>query len=108
MASTIEFVEYVCGQMSYSGDISFKKMFGEYGVYCEGKFIGLICENQLFIKKTKIGEELLVEVEEASPYPNAKPHFLIENFDDKEFLGDFIRKTYEELPMQKCKKKKSV
>jgi len=106
MASTIEFVEYVSEQIGGAGNITYKKMFGEYGVYCNGKIIGLICDNQLFIKKTKAGESLLISGEEASPYTNAKPHFLIECFEDKEFLMDFIQKTYEELPMQKSKKKK--
>lgn len=106
MASRIEFVEYACDQMREAGEITYKKMFGEYGVYCDGKIIGLICDDQLFIKKTKLGGELLVSPQEASPYTNAKPHFVIESLDDRELLGEFIRKTYEELPMQKPKKKK--
>ena len=56
MASTVEFVEYVCDQISGAGSITYKKMFGEYGIYCNEKIIGLICDNQFFVKKTKIGE----------------------------------------------------
>lgn len=104
MASRIDFVEYACDQMSEAGEITYKKMFGEYGIYCEGKIVGLICDNQLFIKKTKIGESLLKNPVEDSPYTNAKPHFIIESFDNREFLGKFIRKTYDELPMPKPKK----
>ncbi|APC79487.1 hypothetical protein NPD2_3326 [Clostridium botulinum] len=48
MASNIEFVEYVCDQISGAGDITYKKMFGDYGVYCNEKIIGLICDNQFF------------------------------------------------------------
>lgn len=106
MASTIDFVEYVCEQIDGAGNITYKKMFGEYGVYCDGKIIGLICDNQFFIKKTKIGEDLLVTGEEASPYTNAKPHFIIDCLADKEFLSNFIKKTCEELPIPKSKKKK--
>lgn len=40
MASTAEFVEYICEQTSGAGIITYKKMFGEYGVYCNGKIIG--------------------------------------------------------------------
>ena len=107
MASTVEFVDYVCEQISDAGNIRYKKMFGEYGIYCNEKFIGLICDNQLFIKKTKIGETLLINFEEGSPYPKAKPHFVIERLEDKDFLSNFIRKTYEELPTPKPKKKKN-
>lgn len=107
MASTLEFVKYVCDQTNGAGNITYKKMFGEYGIYCNGKIIGLICNNQFFVKKTKIGETLLSSVEEASPYTNAKPHFIIDCLEDRDFLSNFIEKTYEELPMQKTKKKKS-
>lgn len=106
MASTVEFVEYVCEQISYQRNITYKKMFGEYGIYCNGKIIGLICDNQFFVKKTKAGKALLNSAEEASPYTNAKPHFVIDNFEDREFLDNFIEKTYKELPMPKPKKKK--
>lgn len=104
MASSVEFVEYVCGQLSEAGKMRYKKMFGEYGIYCDEKFIGLICENQFFVKKTVKGATLLRDAEEVSPYSGAKPHFVIESLDDKIFLSEFIRATYEELPMPKPKK----
>ena len=106
MASSVEFVEYVCDQLSQAGEISCKKMFGEYGIYCNGKIIGLICEDQFFVKKTVKGAELLTEANEAPPYTGAKPHFVMESLEDKALLGAFIRATYEELPMPKPKKKK--
>ena len=105
MASTVDFVEYVCDQISGAGNISYKKMFGDYGIYCNEKIIGLICDNQFFVKKTKIGETLLTSAEEAPPYANAKPHFVIDFLEDREFLSNFIEKTFEELPMPKKAKK---
>ena len=68
MASNLEFVEYVCDQISGAGSITYKKMFGEYGVYCDGKVIGVICENQFFVKKTEAGAALCSDYEEAAPY----------------------------------------
>lgn len=108
MASTAEFVSYVCGQMRQAGEITYKKMFGEYGIYCNGKIIGLICDNQLFIKETDTGRILLKEVLEAAPYPGAKLYFLIEDLEDAAWLMAFIQATYEELPVPKPKKKKVV
>ncbi|SNS97674.1 Transcriptional regulator of competence genes, TfoX/Sxy family [Anaerovirgula multivorans] len=105
MASTLDFVEYVCEQISGAGNITYKKMFGEYGIYCNGKIIGLICDNQFFVKKTVAGAALL-STEEASPYTGAKPHFVIDSLDDRVCLREFIMKTCEELPMPKPKKKK--
>ena len=45
MASSIDYVLYVCEQLSIAGNISYRKMFGEYAIYCDGKVLGLICDN---------------------------------------------------------------
>ena len=37
MSSRLDFVQYVADQCSGAGEITFKKMFGEYGIYCDGK-----------------------------------------------------------------------
>jgi TfoX/Sxy family transcriptional regulator of competence genes len=55
MGSNIEFVEFVVDQIANAGEITYKKMFGEYALYCDGKIMALICDNQLFIKPTKAG-----------------------------------------------------
>lgn len=45
MASQQAFVEFVVDQLQEAGDIAYRKMFGEYGLYCDGKFFGMICDN---------------------------------------------------------------
>lgn len=50
MASSKEFVEYAMEQLRDVGLVSYRKMFGEYGWYCDGKFLGVICDDQLFVK----------------------------------------------------------
>jgi hypothetical protein len=40
-----------------------------------------------------------------TPYNGAKPHIVIDELDDKEFLAEFIIATCAELPMPKPKKK---
>jgi TfoX/Sxy family transcriptional regulator of competence genes len=107
MASDLAFVEYVCDQMRGAGQIAFRKMFGEYAIYHEGKVVALVCDNQLFIKPTSGGRSLIESVVEAAPYPCAKPHFLIgDNIDDREWLSRLIRVTGDELPLPKPKKPK--
>ncbi|KAF5087399.1 hypothetical protein DSECCO2_49610 [anaerobic digester metagenome] len=110
MATSKEFAEYVCDQLMAAGNVSCRKMFGEYGIYLDEKIVGLICDNQFFLKKTEVGrsmiEEHLTTVEEGLPYPGAKPQFLIESLDDREWLGELLRACYQELPMPKPKKKK--
>ncbi len=106
MASDLAFVEYVCEQICGAGEITYKKMFGEYGVYCNGKIIGVICDDQFFVKKTAAGAEILPDCPEAPPYEGAKPHFLIDNIDDRDLMARFISATYAELPAPKPKKPK--
>lgn len=108
MASDREFVEYVCDQMRDAGQIAFRKMFGEYAIYHEGKVVALVCDNQLFVKPTPGGRTLIERVVEAPPYPGARPHFLIgDDIDDREWLSRLIRATGDELPLPKPKKAKA-
>ncbi len=51
MATTIDFIEYVCEQIVGTGDIHYKKMFGEYMVYVNNKPTLLVCDNTVFVKK---------------------------------------------------------
>ncbi len=108
MASNLEYVAYVCDQISGAGAITYKKMFGEYGIYCDGKIIGLICDNQFFVKKTASGALLIPNCEEAAPYTGAKPHMLIGDLDDRDLMTELIAATCRELPMPKPKKKKNA
>jgi hypothetical protein len=55
MASDLGFVEYVCDQMRDAGRVRFRKMFGEFAVYCDDKVVALVCDDQLFVKPTPGG-----------------------------------------------------
>jgi len=48
MASDKKFVEYIIDQIENAGEITYKHMFGEFGVFCKGKIFALICDNKLF------------------------------------------------------------
>jgi TfoX/Sxy family transcriptional regulator of competence genes len=105
MASDQNFVDFVLEQIKDAGEISAKKMFGEYGIYSDGKLFGLICDNKLFIKPTSLGREFIGNVVEASPYEGAKPSFLIEEeIEDSDWLSKLIRISVKELPLPKQKK----
>ena len=41
MASEQKFVDFIVGQIQKAGTITARKMFGEYGIYCNGKIFGL-------------------------------------------------------------------
>ena len=106
MASDLGFVEYAAGQMHAAGAITFRKMFGEFALYCDGKVVALVCDNQLFVKPTAGGRKFAGHVAEAPPYPSAKPSLLIdERLDDREWISTLIRITAAQLPLPKLKKK---
>lgn len=106
MASDESFVKFISGQIESAGQIRYKKMFGEYAVYCNEKVVALICDNQLFVKPSNAGRAFIGDVVEAPPYKGAKPSFLIEDqLEDKEWLSELIRLTEAELPKPKKKKR---
>jgi TfoX/Sxy family transcriptional regulator of competence genes len=112
MASNIDFVKFIIDQIGNAGVISYRKMFGEYAVYCDKKVIALICDNQFYVKPTDSGRSFMEDVLESPPYPGARNYFLIEDrIDDREWMCELVRRTARELPEPKVKKqaqKKSV
>ena len=105
MATDQDFMEFLADQMAEAGEISFRKMFGEYAVYCHGKVVALVCDNQLFVKPTPGGRAYIGKPEEAPPYPGAKVYFLVADaFEDREWLAGLVRLTAQELPDPSKKK----
>ena len=107
MSSDLDFVEFVVDQIEQAGDISYRKMFGEYALYCRGKVVALICDNQLFIKPTEAGKSFIGNVVEAPANSGAKPSFLIEDqIENRDWISKLIILTEKELPEPKPKKKR--
>jgi TfoX/Sxy family transcriptional regulator of competence genes len=105
MASDRSFVSYICDQAGVAGQISYRKMFGEYAIYYRRKVVALVCRNQLFVKPTPGGKTVVGTCVEASPYPGAKPHYLItDRLDDRDWLSWLIARTAHELPEPKLTK----
>ena len=106
MSSDLHIVQYIVDQLENIGAVSFRKMFGEYALYNNGKVVALICDNQLFVKPTTAGRDFIGNVVEAPAYPGAKPAFLIEEqIEDSQWLSQLIQLTEKELPIPKPKKK---
>ena len=105
MASDLNFMTYVLDQMGAAGQTSFRKMFGEYAVYCDGKVVALVCDNQFFLKPTDAGRVLLGLVAEAPPFPGAKNWWLIsDQLDDRPLMVNLVRVTAQALPLPKPRK----
>ena len=106
MASSKEFVQYVCDQISAAAPVTYKSMFGEYGLFAEGKFFAVICDNQLFFKPTEAGRAAF-SLPEYPPYEGAKPYLLLENPEEAGLVSHIARVTLDALPFQPKKAKKN-
>lgn len=109
MATAQNTMEFLLDQLSGLGEASSKKMFGEYCLYLAGKPVGLVCDDQLYLKPTAAGRAMLAHAVDGSPYPGAKPHLLLtpDQWEDAEWLCDLVRATAKELPQPKPKRRKS-
>lgn len=108
MATSKSTIDYLLEQVAHAGRVSARKMFGEYAIYCDGKVVALVCDDQLFLKPTTVGKKKLGKVTEVPPFPGAKLWYLIsgDQWDDADWLTDLIRISASELPLPKPKKKK--
>ena len=93
MASHPDFVAYVVEQLREAGAIRSRKMFGEYGLFCDGIFFAVICDDQLFVKLTPQGEATFPDLPKAPPYAGAKDYLLVEDVDDQALLTTLVRVT---------------
>lgn len=108
MATKQSTIEYIEDQLT-GLDVSSRKMFGEYALYCGGKVVALICDDTLFVKITDAGKAYVgAYYQEGAAYPGAKPSMRINEdlIDDREWLQELIRITFENLPEPKRKAKK--
>ena len=105
MASTKDYADFILEQLSGLDEISARKMMGEYILYYRDKIIGGIYDNRFLVKPTKSALEKMPEASMAIPYEGAKPMFLVDNVDNRDFLKDLILAMYDELPEMKKKSK---
>ena len=99
MATDASFVDYVCDQAGLGRRLTFKRMFGEYALYVDGKVVAFACDNQVFVKPTPAGRALLPGAREGKPYPPAKPHLLmVDELEDRLLWQRVLLATAEALP----------
>jgi TfoX/Sxy family transcriptional regulator of competence genes len=105
MTTSKETVAFILDQMAPL-PVRSRAMFGEYGLYCDEKIVGLICDDTLFVKPTAIAGAFADDAWLAPPYPGAKDSFAIpgDRLDDREWLQAFIQQTADALPVPKPKK----
>ncbi len=97
-----ELNEYVRESLSTAGDIVIKAMMGGYLVYLNGKLIGDICDNELFLKRTPTSDRLLADSELRYPYEGSKTRMhVFDKFEDTTLILELLNGMYTELPEKK-------
>lgn len=97
MASHPDFANFITEQLREVGVIRSRKMFGEYGLYCDDIFFAVICDDQFFVKITPQGEVAFPDLHKAPPYEGAKDSFLVEDVENREQMTKLARITCEAL-----------
>lgn len=100
-----EFNEYVREVFSAAGDIVIKPMMGGYLVYFNGKLIGDVCDNELFLKRTPTSDRLLSDSELRYPYEGSKTLMRVfDRYEDTALVQELLNGMYAELPERKTGK----
>ena len=100
-----EFNEFVREVFSAAGDIVIKSMMGGYLVYLNGKLIGDIGDNELFLKRTPTSDRLLADSELRYPYEGSKTLMhVFDRFEDTALVLELLNGMYTEIPEKKTAK----
>lgn len=109
MGTDAAFAEHVLDQVRGAGPVATCKMFGEYALYCDGRVVALLCDNQFFLKPLPGAVALIGEPAYGPPYPEAKLHLLLTGeLEDPDLMVRLVRTVAEALPPPKPKKPKAA
>ena len=103
MASSHDFVAYICEQLDGLGAVRSRKIFGDYIVYLNDKPVITICDDRAMVKMLPCLAELLAGRPAEPPYEGAKEHYLLDP-DDRETLREAARMAEEVTPLPKKRK----
>jgi TfoX/Sxy family transcriptional regulator of competence genes len=84
-----------------------RRMFGEYAIYLDGKVLGFICDDTLFLKNLPEAQDLLADAELGEAYPGSKLYIIADPWlDEPDVLARAACAIADALPPPKPKSKK--
>jgi TfoX/Sxy family transcriptional regulator of competence genes len=111
MATQPETIEFLLNKLHSPERFSTKRMFGEYALYADGKVVGFVCDDLLYVKILPASVELENVCEKGPPYPGAKLYYIVEevHLSTIENLTNILLAIGESIPAKKKspRKKKS-
>ena len=104
MASSKEYLDYIMDQLSDLDDISYRKMMGEYIIYYRGRIVGGIYDDRFLVKPVKSALAMMPDADRELPYEGAKEILLVDDVENREFLGELFEAMHDELPAPRKRK----
>ncbi|MBU4216418.1 TfoX/Sxy family protein [Candidatus Parcubacteria bacterium] len=104
MATSQSTMDFILDQLDPADDIRTRKMFGEYALYCDGKVVGFVCDDTLFLKITEAGKKFVGDYyQEGCAWEGAKPSMVIDGdrIEERGWLRELISITAASLPYSK-------
>lgn len=77
MSTSKDTIKYILEKLRNATRFTTRAMFGEYALYADNKVVALVCDDLLYVKICPASKALEKECEKDSPYPNAKPHYVV-------------------------------
>ena len=105
MASSKEFVQYICDQMSATRSRYIQIHVWGIRSVCRRKIFCYNLRQSAFFKPTEAGRAAF-SLPECSPYEGAKPYLLLENPEKAGLVSHVARVTLDALPLHPKKAKK--
>ena len=105
MATDLSYIQFVIEQLRGEEAI-YKKMFGEYMVYIDGKPVFTVCDNTVFVKQVKELDEIMAEADKGFPYDGAKECYILD-IENAELVEEVVKVLKQVIPVPKKKVKKA-
>lgn len=103
MSTQVDYIEYVCEQIRSTGEIRYRKMFGEYMIYLNDKPLFLVCDNTVYVKMFDQLKDLMDDSAKGYPYNGARLHYILD-IDNRDLCEQVVREIEPLLKYPKPKK----
>ncbi len=104
MATSAEFIQFVSDQIQPAGNIRYRKMFGEYMLYCDDRPVLLVCDDTVYVKQIDAAQRIFaahgVTPDLGTPYDGAKSHYVLD-IENADLAIDMVRELARILPLPK-------
>ena len=104
MATSREYALFVENLFRGVDGFSMKRMFGEYGIYLQGRVLGFLCDEQILLQDTPTARKLLPNAERKELFPGSKLFIIFSDEGNHHLLQSVAQAMWEELPVPKPRK----